>query len=37
VNQLLHADGEEQVQVDFAGRNSRGFHVTGAATLALVP
>jgi hypothetical protein len=25
------------VQVDFAGRNSRGFHVTGAATLAVAP
>ena len=37
VNQLLHADGENQVQVDFAGRNGRGFHVTGTATLALAP
>lgn len=35
VSQLSHSEQEEQVQVDFAGRNSKGFHVTGAATLAL--
>ena len=29
------AGGKSQVSVDFAGRNSLGFHVTGAATLAL--
>jgi len=29
------SDNEPQVAVDFAGRNSRGFHVTGSATLAL--
>jgi hypothetical protein len=26
---------DEGVQVDFAGRNSRGFHLTGCATLTL--
>lgn len=29
------AVNEQQVSVDFAGKNSRGFHVTGSATLSL--
>lgn len=35
VVKLEHIAGEKLVSVDFAGRNSRGFHVTGSATLAL--
>jgi len=35
VTGLEQCDGEPWVTLDFAGRNSRGFHVTGAATVAL--
>jgi len=35
VHDLAKRNGENQVEVDFAGKNSRGYHVTGAATLAL--
>jgi hypothetical protein len=35
VVKLEHNEGEPQVTVDFAGRNSRGVHVSGAAVLAL--
>jgi len=35
VVKLERNEGEPQVTVDFAGRNSRGVHVSGAATLAL--
>ncbi len=36
VGGLVQRDGENLVTVDFAGKNSRGYHVTGAATLAVV-
>ena len=32
---LEQVDNESHVTIDFAGRNSRGFHVTGSATLAV--
>jgi acyl dehydratase len=35
VVKLEQGDDERRVTVDFGGRNSRGFHVTGSATLAL--
>lgn len=35
VVKLVRTANEPLVTVDFAGRNSRGFHVTGSATLAL--
>lgn len=35
VDTLAQQDGEAQATVSFAGENSRGFHVTGSATLAL--
>lgn len=34
VSKLEAVEGQNRVSVDFAGRNSRGFHVTGSATLA---
>ena len=37
VNKLEKSADEDRVSVEFAGRNSRGFHVTGGATLALAP
>lgn len=35
VTKLEDTDGEHRIGVEFAGRNSRGFHVTGSANLAL--
>ncbi len=35
ISELNQQDGENIVGVDFAGKNSLGFHVTGSATLAL--
>lgn len=35
VDQLEQVGDEQRVSVEFAGRNSLGFHVTGSATLAL--
>jgi len=35
IAKLEQSEGEDRVTVDFAGGNSRGFHVTGCATLTL--
>lgn len=35
VAKLERKDGENRVKVDFAGKNGRGFHLTGSAILAL--
>lgn len=35
ISELSSSDGENTVSVDFAGKNSRGFHLTGSASLSL--